>query len=127
MAAFDEEEYKKSLDWKIWKRLLPFLGKYRMTFVGMVAFNGVCGLIDVALPLFQRYAIANFIEKQTLHGLLPFALVYGAVIVVQAISVVPGPTAFTSMPPAGLMEIVATLLSELVQCTTAPAGSVDSA
>lgn len=88
MAAFDEQEYTKSFDIKIWKRLFPFLRGYRWDFVGMFAFNGVCALIDVALPLFQRYAIQNYIEAGTLQGLLPYALAYLAVILLQALSVV---------------------------------------
>ena len=88
MAAFDEQEYTKSFDMKIWKRLFPFLKNYRWDFVGMLVFNGVCALVDVILPLFQRYAIANFIETDTLLGLWPYALTYLAVIVLQCLSVV---------------------------------------
>ena len=88
MAAFDEQEYTKSFDMKIWKRLFPFLKNYRWDFVGMLVFNGVCALVDVILPLFQRYAIANFIETDTLQGLWPYALTYLAVIVLQCLSVV---------------------------------------
>ena len=68
MAAFDEQEYTKSFDLKIWKRLTPLLAPYKMAFVGMFAFNALCALVDVVLPLFQRYAIGNFIEAGTLQG-----------------------------------------------------------
>ena len=74
MAAFDEQEYTKSFDWKIWKRLLPLLKPYRSAFAGMLLFNGICALIDVILPLFQRYAIGNFIEAGTLQAFFPTAL-----------------------------------------------------
>lgn len=88
MAAIDEKEYTQSFDWRIWKRLGPFLRPYRGAFVSMLVFNGICALVDVVLPLFQKYAIQNFIEKNTLTGLLPYALAYLAVILVQALSVV---------------------------------------
>ena len=88
MAAIDEKEYTQSFDWKIWKRLGPFLRPYRGAFVSMLVFNGICALVDVVLPLFQKYAIQNFIEKNTLTGLLPYALAYLAVILVQTLSVV---------------------------------------
>ena len=88
MAAIDEKEYTQSFDWKIWKRLGPFLRPYRGAFISMLVFNGICALVDVVLPLFQKYAIQNFIEKDTLTGLLPYALAYLAVVVVQALSVV---------------------------------------
>ena len=77
MPAFDEQDYHNSFDWKIWKGLRPFVRNYRRAFAGMLIFNGVCALIDVLLPLFQRYAIARF-----------YGLAYLAVILVQAGSVV---------------------------------------
>ncbi len=88
MAAFDEQEYTKSFDLKIWKRLLPVLANYKKAFVCMFVFNGLCALIDVLLPLFQRYAIQNFIEANTLRGLLPYGLCYFLAIVTQSLSVV---------------------------------------
>ena len=87
MAAFDEREYTKSFDIKIWKRLFPILKGYRRAFAGMLLFNGVCALVDVILPLFQRYAIRNFIETDTLNGLVPYGLCNLAVIVLQVLSV----------------------------------------
>ena len=83
----DEKEYTQAFDWGIWARLKPFLKNYRADFVGMLAFNGLCALVDVVLPLMQRYAIANFIEKGVTTGLVPYALVYLALIVLQGLSV----------------------------------------
>ena len=83
----DEKEFTQSFDWGIWKRLKPFLKNYRADFVGMLTFNGLCALVDVLLPLMQRYAIRNFIEKGVTTWLLPYALVYLALIVLQGLSV----------------------------------------
>ena len=83
----DEKEYTQAFDWGIWVRLKPFLKNYRADFVGMLAFNGLTALVDVVLPLMQRYAIANFIEKGVTAGLVPYALVYLALIVLQGFSV----------------------------------------
>lgn len=83
----DEKEFTQSFDWGIWKRLKPFLKNYRADFVGMLTFNGLCALVDVLLPLMQRYAIRNFIEKGVTTGLLLYALVYLALIVLQGLSV----------------------------------------
>lgn len=88
MAAFDEKEYTKSFDLKIWRRLLPFLKNYRWAFFWMILFNLLTAAIDVIIPLFQRYAITNFIEPGTLEGLVPFAIAYIVVIVLQSLSVV---------------------------------------
>lgn len=87
MAAFDEQEYTKSFDVKIWKRLLPILSNYKRAFGAMLLFNLICAVIDVALPLFQRYAIRNFIEAGTVSGLAPYTLAYLLVIALQAVSV----------------------------------------
>ena len=83
----DEQEYTKSFDWKIWKRLAPFLKNYRADFAGMLIFNGLCAHVDVLLPLVQRYAIRNFIGRGETAGLLPYALAYTGIIVLQALSV----------------------------------------
>lgn len=83
----DEKEYTQAFDWGIWVRLKPFLKNYRADFVGMLAFNGLTALVDVMLPLMQRYAIANFIEKGVTAGLVSYALVYLALIVLQGFSV----------------------------------------
>ena len=88
MAAIDEQDYTKSFDWKIWKRLFPIFRTYRVAFVMLLVFNALTALVDVGLPLLQRYAIANFIEKDTLTGIVPYALVYLVVILLQALSVV---------------------------------------
>ena len=76
MPAFDEQDYTKSFQWGIWKRLMPVMRPYRRDFAGMFAFNLITAAIDVVLPLFQRYAISNYIEAGTLSGLLPYTLCY---------------------------------------------------
>ena len=88
MAAFDEQDYTKSFDLKIWKRLGPFLKNYRLAFAGMLVFNLVAAVVDIVLPLLQQYAIVNFIEKDTLQGLGGYILVYLGAILVSALSVV---------------------------------------
>lgn len=88
MAVLDEQEYDQSFDIRIWKRLLPFAATFRWDFIGMFVFNSLCALVDVVLPLFQRHAIAAFIQENTLAGLLPYGLVYLGVLVLQCLSVV---------------------------------------
>lgn len=88
MAAFDEQDYTKSFDLKIWKRLFPVLSTYKKAFVGMFAFNAVAAVIDVIIPLFQRYAVQHFIGGETLQGIWPFGLAYLTAILISAWSVV---------------------------------------
>ena len=88
MGPYDEQEYTQSFRLNIWRRLLPLLSSFRRDFALMLIFNLACAVVDVALPLFQRYAIATFIEGDTLRGLIPYGLCYLAVILFQALSVV---------------------------------------
>ena len=64
MAAIDEKEYTQSFDWKIWKRLGPFLRPYRGAFVSMLVFNGICALVDVVLPC-SRSTPSRILSKRT--------------------------------------------------------------
>ncbi len=84
----EEQEYTKNFDIRIWKRVLPFLKPFRKTIAVILIFNLACSLIDIAMPLFQRYAIDHFIERQSLNGIWSFALVYVLVVAFQFLSVV---------------------------------------
>ena len=88
MAAFDEKEYTKAFDLKIWKRLLPILARYKKIIVLMVSINGLTALMDVILPLFQKYAISRFIERGTLDGLPLDTAAYLGAIALEALMVV---------------------------------------
>lgn len=63
----EEKEYSSEFDLKIWKRLLPFFKPFYKTFAIVLFFNLVCALIDIMLPLFQRYAVDEFIEAGTVE------------------------------------------------------------
>ncbi len=88
MAAFDEKEYTQAFDWSIWKRLFPILGRFKGRYLKMVVFTGFTDLLDAALPLFQLYAVAHFIQAGTLEGLVPFAGTYLAAILVESVLVI---------------------------------------
>ncbi|WP_303926058.1 ABC transporter ATP-binding protein [Subdoligranulum variabile] len=86
--AYEEQEYTKSFDIRSWKKLLPFLKPYRGLIAAVLGLNVVCAVIDIALPLFQRYAIDAFIQTGDLSGLPGFAVLYGAIITLQALAVI---------------------------------------
>ena len=76
-----ETENKKSLPFFGIGRLLSFLKKYRMRFVGMIVF-GLCGsAVDILIPLLQRYALDHFVAQNTLDTLVWFILLYIAAVV----------------------------------------------
>ncbi len=84
----EEKEYTKSFDIRIWKRVLPFIAPFKKTAAAIIIFNIMCSLVDIVMPLFQRYAINHFIAEGTLDGIFPFGILYAAVILFQFISVV---------------------------------------
>ncbi|MFD1406196.1 MULTISPECIES: ABC transporter ATP-binding protein [Robinsoniella] len=86
--SYEEQEFTKSFDIKIWKKILPFLKPYKKIFIMIIALNVFCSLVDIALPLFQRYAIDHFIEEKTVDGIIGFGVVYAIVILLQTLSVI---------------------------------------
>lgn len=87
MAAYEEQEYNKPFQMKIWAKMLPYFKPYKKYFFITFSLNILLAGVDILVPLFQSYAINHFIVPDTLDGILKFALAYVAVIVSQTISV----------------------------------------
>lgn len=87
MAAYEEQEYTKPFQFKIWAKMLPYFKPYKKYFFITFSLNILLAGVDVLVPLFQSYAIDRFIIPDSLKGIHAFALVYVAVIVAQTISV----------------------------------------
>ena len=56
-------------DWRIRKKLFPFMKPFRKYMIIALVFNTLCALVDIALPLFQQYAINHFISGNTTEGI----------------------------------------------------------
>lgn len=80
----EEQNVNKSFDIKIWKKLTPFILPYGRLILLLIGSMLVSAGIDVALPLFQRYAINHFILQETMDGIVPFGVLYFIVIAAQA-------------------------------------------
>ena len=65
-------------------RILPYVRKYRKTLMAMIACGLVGSAMDIALPLFQRYALNHYITLGTLDTLPLFITVYVTAIFVAA-------------------------------------------
>ena len=78
----------KSFQLSTWKRLLPFLKPYRWLMLLLILTNIIISVVDVLLPLFQRYAVDHFIEQRSLAGFQTFIAGYVVVIVLQVLSFV---------------------------------------
>jgi len=84
-----EEDIKeiKSFDIKVWLKLRNFFKQYIKQLIGIIAFMLISAFIDVALPLFQSYAVDNFIVNNTTEGLNKFAVLYFLTVSLQVITV----------------------------------------
>ena len=66
-------------------RLLPFLSRHKKMFIWMLVTSMLASVIDSIYPLFNQYALDNFIGAGVLSGIVTFTLAYIAMIVVQCI------------------------------------------
>ncbi len=82
-----EKEYSRQFDLELWKKIFKSMQVYKRHMLTIAVCMVVLGIIDAAWPLFTRYAIDNFITKNTVVGLYWFAGVFLAFITVQSIFV----------------------------------------
>ena len=64
----------------------PFLRPYRAVLLGMIVISALGSMIDVGVPLFQRYALDHFVAQSTLRGIWVFAAVYLGLILFAALA-----------------------------------------
>ena len=57
-------------------KVLPYLKKYKKLLLGLILGTAVGSLVDIGVPLFQRYALNHFIGEGTLDTLVWFVLLY---------------------------------------------------
>ncbi len=70
------------------KQVLPYVKPYKKQFICILFFSILAASIDILLPLFNSYAISNFIEPKTTEGIPLFVLIYLAAIILQTIATV---------------------------------------
>jgi ATP-binding cassette subfamily B protein len=87
MNRFQEQEYKKDFNLRLWKDVLiqarPF--KAWMIYLGLVMV--FVGGLDSVFPLLTKYAIDHFIVPRQYEGLVWFGIVYFVVLVLNGIFV----------------------------------------
>ena len=62
-------------------KVLPFIKPYKKRVIAMVIMGIVASLIDSIFPLFNKYAIDHFIGEQTLDTVVPFILLFFAILI----------------------------------------------
>ena len=65
-------------------KILPFLKHVRGQILMMVTLAFISSIIDVVIPLFQRYALDHFVGLGVMDTIVPFVIVYVAVILCAA-------------------------------------------
>ena len=82
----DEQKEYVSLPYFGINKLLPYLKPYRWIVLSMVSLGLAGGLVDIILPLFQRYALNHFIALGTLDTLGLFIAAYVGILLFQVIA-----------------------------------------
>jgi ATP-binding cassette subfamily B protein len=88
MAYFEEEDYKKPFSIRVWAKVIPFVKLHKKHFTLAMSFLTLVSIFDVIYPLFQRYAIDNFIIPSSTVGIERFSIAYGCILLLQVISVI---------------------------------------
>ncbi|MBR3473566.1 MAG: ABC transporter ATP-binding protein [Oscillospiraceae bacterium] len=71
-----EASKQKSLPFFGIGKVLPYLRKYKKALVGMILGSLVGCLVDIGVPMFQRYALNHFIGEGTLDTIVWFVILY---------------------------------------------------
>ncbi len=84
VAAVDKKASPKLRFFGLGK-LKPYVSRYKTIFITMIVCTLIVGILNIITPLFQQYAINNYIANKTLDGLWAFILVYVGVVVLAAV------------------------------------------
>ncbi len=79
----DEQEYDKPFSFDIYRKVFPFMKphKHHLYWAGGLMVFASCA--DALVPLFQKYALDQFVTRGSTEGIVVFGLVYFLVIVLQ--------------------------------------------
>ena len=83
--SYEEENVSGGLSLKVWLRLLRYLKQMKKQAVYSLIIIVVAIAFTTAFPLFTRYAVNNFVVPETTKGLVPFAVVYAAFILLVGV------------------------------------------
>lgn len=83
MAFIDEQEYDKPFSLSLWLKLTPFTKPYKKEFFLIMFLMMLSAILDASIPLFQKYALDQFIQNKTMEGIFTFGSVYLGIIIFQ--------------------------------------------
>jgi ATP-binding cassette subfamily B protein len=88
MTGGENEFNDRPFDIRVWRAMGRFFAPFRSSLVKIVALMLAGSLVDVFIPLYQKYVIDNFIFPRTSDGIIPVAAAGVAVMLVQFASTV---------------------------------------
>lgn len=71
----------------IWKDFFKYLKPYKRQFAILAVMMVGLGILDTVFPLMTKYAIDNFIEKNSMIGIGKFGLIYFLLVIMLSITV----------------------------------------
>lgn len=110
MNYYEEESYK-SFNIRPWLKLGRFFKPYIKAIAGIIILMLLTAAMDLSIPLFQKYAVDNFIVKKTTEGISGFIVIYLAASVTMALTV----TIFARMAITVEMHIGMDLRKEIFE------------
>lgn len=84
MNVYQEAEYRKQLDFALWRKLFRYGSRFRKELVLLASVMVLTAAIDALYPLFTRYAVDNFVVPGTTAGVGRFGALYLSVVTLQA-------------------------------------------
>lgn len=87
MQAYEEQDYTKKFELRLWKRLLKLIRPFWGDMLRVALLMMLCALIDNVYPRMTQFAIDQFITPGKLEGIWVFAGIYGALIAVHAVTI----------------------------------------
>ena len=84
MTEFEEQDYTKQLDLKLWIKIFGMMKRYRKEIIFISITMVFIAACDAAYPLLSKFAIDQFIAKETLNGFPAFVAIYIGVMSLQA-------------------------------------------
>lgn len=78
---------KEKIDINVWKNFFQLVKSQKKLFIFLFIVMIGVGTLDSVFPLFSKYVIDNFIQKNTLDGLNRFIFIFFIIIFIQGVNV----------------------------------------
>jgi len=84
MEHFEEQEYTKSFDVNLWKKMFQFCKKFKRDFALLMTFGVVLAACAAIFPQLTGYAIDNFVYDRNLTNLPYFIAIYAGLMLLNS-------------------------------------------